>query len=286
MSAAVPTPTTKEFIGGWHVALLYVSFILLFLIASPVYYLNRWDLLRHIRRNPFYTSALMRLETRFPLLYDAANYVDTFPLWHHIYDVLPSFSGDVLQVGCGTGVLNKLMRHRSDIRFTNLDTNIRALRTGRFLKRYSSYLHGSIEHCPALPDASFDVIIFGRCFHHIRNHRKTFAECARLLRDGGRVIITDPIMLCETPQSAGGTAYMANSSIDGVIWRFTLDAFVKHLSKSLPGALAIYSVDCVRQAHITNYNPLVPHTDVVAVLTKGIPHHERQDHSTHRPGQE
>jgi len=61
---------------------------------------------------------------------------------------------------------------------------------------------------------------------------------------------------------------MANSSIDGVIWRFTLEAFLKHLEKCLPSALKIDSVECSRQAHVTNYNLFVPQTDIVAVLVK------------------
>jgi len=39
-------------------------------------------------------------------------------------------------------------------------------------------------------------------------------ECARLLREGGRIIIVDPVILHE--RTPGLTGYMANSSIDGV----------------------------------------------------------------------
>ena len=43
----------------------------------------------------------------------------------------------------------------------------------------------------------------------------------------GDVIIADPVMLREHRRTPALAGYMANSSIDGVIWRFTAEAF-KH----------------------------------------------------------
>ena len=259
--------------------------MLLFGLLSPIYYLSRWDFMHGKKRNPFYASWIVRLKERYPLLYEFAQVIENFPAWHRIYEVLPEFSGDVLQVGCGTGLLNKFLRHRSDIRFTNLDPNLNALRMGVRLKRYSEYVQGYIDRRIPLADRSFDVVVFAQSFHHIRNHRKAFAECGRLLREGGRVIIADPVVLKQRMQGSGPTGYMANSSIDGVIWRFTLDAFVKHLEECLPSTLAIRSVECIRQPHVTNYNLFVPQSDVVAVVVKGSPQDARSDHQTHCPGQ-
>ena len=126
-----------------------------------------------------------------------------------------------------------------------------------------------IDKRTPLPDRSFDVVLFARSFHHVRNHRKAFDECARLLRDGGIVIIADPVMLHEKRTNPRLAGYMANSSIDGIIWRFTRDTFLKHLEECLPPAFSIRSVNCVRQLHVTNYNLFVPQTDMVAVLVKG-----------------
>jgi len=252
----------------WSIAFVKVSFVVLFLLLSPIYYLNRWDFIRHKRRNPFYTSKLVRLKERYPLLYELATFVENFPVWDGVYDVLPDLSGDVLQVGCGTGLLNKHLRRRTDIRFTNLDPNLNALRAGVRLKRYSSYVHGYIDRRTPFPDGSFDVVLFARSFHHIRNHKKAFEECARLLRAGGTVIIADPVVLCEKGRVLPPSGYMANSSIDGVIWRFTQRTFIKHLEKFLPPTLAIHVTSCVRRAHVSNYNLFVQQADIVAVLVK------------------
>jgi SAM-dependent methyltransferase len=253
----------------WRIALVQASFGVLFALLSPIYYLNRWDFKRKKKRNPFYTSALVRLQNRYPLLYELSMLAQNFPMWHRVYDVLPTFSGDVLQVGCGTGLLNKHMQRRADVRFTNMDANADALRVGASLGRYSDFVHAYIDRATPLPDRSFDVVLFARSFHHVRNHRKAFVECERLLRDGGIVIIADPVMLQEKGRNARLTGYMANSSIDGVIWRFTRDTFLKHLEECLPPAFTIRSVICVRQLHVTNYNMFVPQTDIVAVLVKG-----------------
>ena len=244
------------------------AFIFFFALLSPIYYLNRWDFKRGTRRNPFYTSRLVLLLERFPILYELAMFVQNFPIPHKVYGILPEFSGDVLQVGCGTGLLNRHMRGRRDVRFTNLDPNGHALRLGLLLRRYSSNIQGFIDKELPLPDESFDVILFARSFHHVRHHRKAFQQCARLLRKGGRLIIADPVVLKPLAGGSSTKGYMANSSIDGVIWRFTQDSFERHLKSCLPSSLTISSIICGRQLHVTNYNLFVPQTDLIAVIEK------------------
>ena len=178
------------------------------------------------------------------------------------------------------------MPDRTDVRFTNMDVNLNALRFGAKLGRFSDYLHASIDKRTPPPDQSFDVVLFARSFHHVRNHRKAFEECARLLRDGGTVIIADPVMLREHGTSPGDAGYMANSSIDGVIWRFTADSLRSHLKRCLPPTLTLRSVSCVRQPHVTNYNLFVPQTDLVAVLVKRGESIAEPNHSPDRAGQE
>jgi SAM-dependent methyltransferase len=251
----------------WVTFLLQTAFALLFALLSPIYYLNKWDFKRGTKRNPFYTSRLVRLLERYPILYEVAMLAQNFPVPHHVYKVLPKLSGDVLQVGCGTGLLNKFMRRKTDIQFTNLDPNSHALELGMKLKRFSTCVQGAIDKGTSLPAESFDVVLFARSFHHVRHHRKAFAECARLLRPGGAIIVADPVIL-ENRAEGLMEGYMANSSIDGVIWRFTRESFVRHVLDVLPPQLTLSSVTCVRQRHVTNYNLFVPQTDLVATIEK------------------
>lgn len=247
---------------------MQAAFVCLFVLLSPIYYLNRWDFKRGTKRNPFYTSKLVLLLERFPVLYELAMIVVNFPLRDRVYEVLPEFSGDVLQVGCGTGLLNKFMRKRTDIRFTNLDPNAHALQVGLRLKRFSTCIQGYIDRTTPLPSESFDVILFARSFHHVRHHKKAFRECARLLRNKGVLIIADPVILRSRAKEGMTTGYMGNSSIDGVIWRFTRDSFIQHLNDCLPPALEISSTRCIRQLHVSNYNTFVPQTDIIAIIEK------------------
>lgn len=81
--------------------------------------------------------------------------------------------------------------------------------------------------------------------------------------------ILDPVILEE--QGSGkqmSAGYMANSSIDGVIWRFTKQAFIEHVLASLPGELELISITENRQPHLTNYNLKYPQTDILAVIRK------------------
>jgi SAM-dependent methyltransferase len=43
----------------------------------------------------------------------------------------------------------------------------------------------------AFPDASFDLIIAIGVWHHVGDWHKAFAECARALRPGGRLVLAD-----------------------------------------------------------------------------------------------
>ena len=56
----------------WRIALVHVSFVMLFALLSPIYYLNRWDFKRKKKRNPFHLSTLVHLQNRYPLLYELA----------------------------------------------------------------------------------------------------------------------------------------------------------------------------------------------------------------------
>ena len=233
--------------------LLHLSFIVLFALASPIYYLNRWDFKRNLRRNPLFTSRLVKLQARIPLLYELAMVVQNFPSTRVVYRILPPLSGDVLQVGCGTGLLNRCLGDSTDLRLVNLDTNLNALKLGMRLGRFKDFVHASIDRRVPFPDGSFDAIVFARCLHHVRKHRAAFEECARLLRPGGRLIILAPVTLDDV-EGAPANGFMGNSSIDGVIWRFSRTSFLTNLNKNMPPSMSLTQIEFIRQPHVTNFN--------------------------------
>ncbi len=249
------------------------SYVIFFILLSPIYYLNKKDFKKSTKNNPFYISKLVKLQLKYPILYELAMYVQNFPKPTSVYSILPELSGRVLQVGCGTGLLNKYCEKNSskykDVKFVNMDLNLNSLLFGKKRNRFDDYVHADICNVP-LEDESFDTIIFARCFHHIKYQKKMFKECTRLLKINGKIIILDIALINDGKKindfSKG--AYMANSSIDGIIWRFDKKAFVQMLNKSKTSQLEIQSVEEIRQVNITNYNFKYPQTDIIAVLEK------------------
>jgi SAM-dependent methyltransferase len=87
----------------------------------------------------------------------------------------------------------------------------RVLEVGCGAMQYAPHLHGDymgldlpdswhVEEAPhliasaeAIPaeDASFDVVFGVAAFYYMENARKAFAECRRVLRPGGRLIVFD-----------------------------------------------------------------------------------------------
>lgn len=265
--------------GAWaalRIFIVQLASIVFFVGLSPIYYLNRYDLLRLKKKmkNPFYTSKFVRFMYRHPIIYEIELLLQNFPKPSRVFDVLPEMSGEVLQVGCGPGLLNKYYRNNTSIHFTNLDVNLPSLKLGKRMGRFDSYVHADICKAP-FPDETFDVVLFARCFHHIRRTRKALEESLRVLKPGGIVIVADPVSIQKTSADEKMTgAYMINSSIDGVVWKFTLESLKEHILQNMPKGLVLESVIEKRLIHMTNYNFKYPNTDAVIILRKVEDNHD------------
>lgn len=246
-----------------------LAYLFFFVLLYPIYFAVKVDFKKNLKKNPFYRSKFVQLNEKYPLLYDIMIYFVNFPIHSRVYKLFPDeIRGDVLQVGCGTGLLNTYFKKRKkQINFVNLDTNINALNYGKRKKNYDSYLHSGIEKV-ALPDKSFDYILFARCFHHVRGTKKTFIECERLIRDHGKIVILDPVILSEAPKGAADEAFMANSTMDGLIWRYTMNALIKHIERHLPSNLQVTEYYSDRQLLTTNYGFKYPMTDALVIIEK------------------
>lgn len=98
----------------------------------------------------------------------------------------------VLDVGCGTGALLLAMSQIfPDVGLAGIDPTPEMLAVAR------SKLGGSTELVPGaaedLPfgDSSFDLVVSTNVFHYIRRPADALVEMARVLRPGGRLVITD-----------------------------------------------------------------------------------------------
>lgn len=97
-------------------------------------------------------------------------------------------NGNLLEVGFGNGAtlarLNALGWNVSGVEFDPVAVNL-ARKLGVDARL------GSLEEV-AFPDASFDSVVSSHLLEHLPNPRAHFEECYRILRPGGRLVLTTP----------------------------------------------------------------------------------------------
>lgn len=100
----------------------------------------------------------------------------------------------VADLGCGDGYLT-LEASRWASRVIAVDRSKAVLERARQLARRRkvtnvTWRRGEIEQLP-LPDASVDVALLSQALHHARDPAKAIGEAARVVAQGGRVLILD-----------------------------------------------------------------------------------------------
>jgi len=97
--------------------------------------------------------------------------------------------GRLLDVGCGSGEFMAWMRDLGwDV--VGLDSDSETVRVAR--EHYGLDVRlGTIEDL-AFPADSFDAVVMSHVIEHVPDPRGTFAECARVLKPGGRIVVATP----------------------------------------------------------------------------------------------
>jgi len=97
---------------------------------------------------------------------------------------------DVLEVACGGGAgLGLLAEVARSVTAIDLDeTNLAQAQTISERDEKIRVLHGDAQRL-IFPDKSFDVVILYEAIYYLPNPDKFFAECRRVLRPEGRVLI-------------------------------------------------------------------------------------------------
>ncbi len=109
------------------------------------------------------------------------------------------FRGRVLEMAGGYGVQASYLksRYKSEIYLCYSDCSVTAVKmSGRFENFFEIEIDekwvSEAESIPA-PDNSFDQIYFFAGFHHVQNPSKCIAECARVLKNNGKLyLILEP----------------------------------------------------------------------------------------------
>lgn len=101
--------------------------------------------------------------------------------------------GDVvLDLGTGTGVLVPLIRRYKPEKIYACDISDAMLAR---LKEHYAYADTLLADARdiTLPDDSIDVIFMNACYPNIVDKRSTFANISRMMRPGGRMVISHPM---------------------------------------------------------------------------------------------
>lgn len=102
---------------------------------------------------------------------------------------LPALEGGrLLEVGCGSGLMLRNMRERGwDVMGVDVDPKaVARARTHELDVRKGSLLSQSFE------ENSFDVVAMSHVIEHLHDPRNILAECLRILRPGGRLVLITP----------------------------------------------------------------------------------------------
>ncbi len=97
--------------------------------------------------------------------------------------------GLVLDVGGGAGHLARLLAVELEARVTVLDPTADLVAHVPVSERVAA-VRGTAEAMP-LPDNGFDAIVVTDAFHHFRDQGAAVAEFARVVRDGGQVLVLE-----------------------------------------------------------------------------------------------
>ena len=107
----------------------------------------------------------------------------------------------LLDVACGTGGPALRVAATTGCSVVGIDVHEQAVSTARSLaaqrglsRRAEFQVADAAEQLP-LSDAAFDAITCIDAINHLSNRRQVIAEWARLLKPGGRLLFTDPIMV-------------------------------------------------------------------------------------------
>ncbi len=151
---------------------------------------------------PGYRNLLRRYE------HYAPNYDRRFARYsqgtlHKALELVPDIEGALLDVACGTGLFETLLReHRPRLRITGVDLSPQMLDRAR--ERFAGddrvrFITGSAERLD-VPDQSFDIVVCNNAFHLVQDAPAALREFHRVLRPGGRTVIVDWCM--DYPQIA------------------------------------------------------------------------------------
>ena len=107
----------------------------------------------------------------------------------------------VLDVGCGSGGPALFLASEAGCRVTGVDVNDAGIQAGRTLARRAGlddqvhFRRADVREPLPFPDGAFDAIVCMDAMCHLPDRGRLFGEWRRVLRPGGRMLYTDPVVV-------------------------------------------------------------------------------------------
>jgi ubiquinone/menaquinone biosynthesis C-methylase UbiE len=95
----------------------------------------------------------------------------------------------VLDVACGTGRHSQWLAEEEGAYVTGLDRSEAMLAIARGKSERVRWMQGDLDRIP-FDDASFDVVVCGLVFEHVKDIEPAIIEAARVLVPGGRYVVS------------------------------------------------------------------------------------------------
>lgn len=102
-------------------------------------------------------------------------------------------SDSVLDIGCGVGVFTQLVKKTyPECLVTGVDISDKVIEANKLENPEIEYHQGYIGRLNFLSENNYDVIFCGETIEHLDNPSMLFNEAFKLLKKGGKLIITTP----------------------------------------------------------------------------------------------
>jgi 2-polyprenyl-3-methyl-5-hydroxy-6-metoxy-1,4-benzoquinol methylase len=96
--------------------------------------------------------------------------------------------GTLLEIGCGSG---RMLRQMQGLGWTVQGIDLDPGAVANAAKKGLKVTLGELESC-GYPNASFDAITMNHLIEHVYSPRSLLAECYRIVKPGGRVVVVTP----------------------------------------------------------------------------------------------
>jgi SAM-dependent methyltransferase len=126
----------------------------------------------------------------------------TGPEYRRFFQLLELAAADhVLDVGCGSGGPALFLAQEAGCRVTGVDVSEAGIQAGLTLARQAGlddradFRRADVREPLPFPDGAFDAIVCMDAMCHLPDRGRLLGEWRRVLRPGGRLLYTDPVVV-------------------------------------------------------------------------------------------